>query len=194
LNRKLYSILFLVVLALVIFGAWYFYFYPHVLKESFEVDFGEWITDADVPLDPNNPGNPVEWSITRATNIVHSGEYSLRFFVDGRQDDGTIWVERKIEVKKNSRVQGEVSFEFYSETKSFNTIAAVVSYIGINNSEGEADFAVLGPANEVAGWKKYIYTATIQTDSSGEVWVAIGISVTWETHMTYYIDDVEIRT
>jgi hypothetical protein len=34
--------------------------------------------------------------------------------------------------------------------------------------------------------------ATLETDSSGEFWVAIGISVRWETEMTYNLDDVEV--
>ena len=68
-----------------------------MMKEDFENGFGEWTIDADVPLDPNNPGHFVGWSITRSSDIASSGLYSLKFFIDGRQDDGTIWIE------KNSR-------------------------------------------------------------------------------------------
>lgn len=80
------------------------------------------------------------------------------FFIDGQQDDGTIWVERKMNVKSNAQVQVKISFHFYSHTESFNAIAAVVAYAGIRNPEVEGDFVVLGTANEVAGWKKiYIH-------------------------------------
>ena len=51
----------------------------------------------------------------------------------------------------------------------------------------------MGVANEVAGWKNYAYTADLNTDSNGEAWVAVGISVRWETYMTYYIDDVKME-
>jgi len=34
--------------------------------------------------------------------------------------------------------------------------------------------------------------ATLKTGSSGEVWVAVGISVLWETEMTYNLDAVEV--
>ena len=166
---------------------------PQTIKEGFENGFGEWTADADVPLGPNNPGQPVEWHINRVTNVSHSGQYSLELFIDGRQDDGTIWLERKISVKKNAQIQVKVSFWFYSEQESFNTIAVVCVYAGAKNPEAEEDFAVLGPANEVAGWKNYAQTASLDTGSSEELRIAMGISVRWETHMTYYIDDVEIE-
>ncbi|MGB9842576.1 MAG: hypothetical protein ACPLKZ_07695 [Candidatus Bathyarchaeales archaeon] len=169
-----------------------------VITENFEQllgdeDFGEWAANSHVPFDPNRPGNTVEWHIRRASNVSRSGMYSAEFFIDGKQDDGTIWLERKINVTANAQLRVSVSFWLYSEQESFNTIAAVVAYAGTTKPTVEEDFAVVGTANEAAGWKKYVYTSTLNTDSSGEVWVAFGISVRWETYMTYYIDDVKIE-
>ena len=113
-------------------------------------------------------------------------------YIDGRQDDGTVWIEKKISVKNDSQIHVKVSFEFYSEQESFNVIADVCAYSRISNSEVETDFTVLGQANEVAGWKRYTHETTLQTGSSGEVWVAVGITVRWETEMTYNIDDVKV--
>jgi hypothetical protein len=148
--------------------------------------------DADVPLDPNNPGQCVAWNVSRVTSLVHSGQYSVELYVDGRQDDGAVWIEKKISVKNNSQIRVKVSFEFYSEQESFNVIASVCAYAGISNPEVEADFTVLGQANEVAGWKRYTHETTLYTGSSGEVWVAVGITVRWETEMTYNVDDVKV--
>jgi len=194
LNKRVLSILTIIAITAVL-GISYIYLYtkPQVMKESFENDFGGWVADADVPPDPNNPGHTVEWSITRATTTAHSGQYSLRFFIDGRQDDGTIWIEQKITTRRNTQVQIQVSFELYSERESYNTIAGVCVYIGVRNPETEIDFTVLGTANQVAGWKKYTYTTTIETDSTGEIWIAAGITVRWETTMTYFIDDIEVE-
>ena len=161
--------------------------------EDFEQNLGEWVANKHVPLDPNNSGHPVQWHIRRVSNMSHSGMYSAELFIDGKQDDGTIWLERKISVKENAQIRVSISFWFYSEQESFNTIAAIVAYAGTAKPSVEDDFAVVGVANEVAGWKHYVYTADLNTDSSGEAWVAIGISVRWETYMTYYIDDVRIE-
>ena len=167
---------------------------PETIQEDFEKDFGEWTPDAQVPPDPKNPGHLVEWNITRAADKANSGQYSVKLFIDGWADDGTIWIERKTGVRKNSQIQVKVSFVFHSEEESFNTMAVVCAYAGVGKPAVEEDFAVVGSANKVAGWKNYTYATTFQTGSSEEVWVAVGISVRWESYMTYYIDDVQVET
>jgi hypothetical protein len=94
---------------------WYFYPKPNAGNESFEQGFGGWIPDAEVPLDPNNPSQPVAWNVSRAASRAHSGQYSVEPYIDGRQDDGTVWIEKKISVRNNSQIHVEISFEFYSE-------------------------------------------------------------------------------
>jgi hypothetical protein len=193
LNFKIFFVfgIFIVVSAVVV---WFYYPKSNVYNESFEEDFGGWINDADVPLDPNNPGHPVAWNVSRVTSLAHSGRYSMELYIDGRQDDGTVWIEKKISLKNNSQIQVKVSFEFHSEQESFNVVAGVCAYAGIYNPEAEADFTVIGNANEVAGWKRYSYTTTLQTGASEDAWVALGITVLWETEMTYSLDEVEVTT
>lgn len=97
-----------------------------------------------------------------------------------------------LSTERNAQVQVNVSFNLYSESESFNVIAAVVSFAGTSNPEVEADLKVVGKTNDVSGWKPYTYITTLETDSRGEVWVALGISVRWETEMTYNVDDVKV--
>lgn len=187
-----------VALSIGIIQALYIFQSRTAVTEDFEQlpgdgNLGMWVADGHVPLDPNSPGNLVQWHIRRVSNVSRSGLYSAEFFIDGTQDDGTIWLERKINVKTNTQIRVSVSFWLYSEQESFNTIAAVVAYAGATKPVVEDDFAILGVANEAAGWKKYVYTSTLNPDSNGDIWVAFGISVRWETRMTYYIDDVKIE-
>ncbi len=189
-------VIFAAIIAASAFYVWYFQLNvsERIIREDFEDGFGDWVIDADVPLDPNNPGHYVDWSITRSTDVASSGQYSLKLYIDGRQDDGTIWIERKIAVQKDSQIQVGISFDFYSDHESLaNTIAVVCAYAGIRKPRAEEHFTVIGNANEVEGWKRYSYTAKIDTGTSEEIWVALGLSVRWETHMTYYIDDVEVK-
>lgn len=181
-----------ILIVIIAIAAWYFYPTPVVYDESFEKDFGGWMADADVPLDPNNPGHPVYWNVSRVSSLAYSGEYSMELYIDGKQDDGTVWIEKKISVKSKPQIRIEISFEFYSEQESFNVIARVCAYAGASDPEVEDDFVVLGSANEVAGWKKYRYATTVHTGFEGEVWVAVGITVGWETEMTYNIDDLRV--
>ena len=158
-----------------------------------DVDFGDWAPAADVSSDPNNPGDRVQWRIQRSSNFSRSGTRSAEFFIDGTQDDGTIWLERRLSVKPNAQFPVSVSFWLYSESESFNTLAAVVAYAGTAKPVEEADFTVIGSANEQAGWKRYVHNATINTDGSGQAYVAVGISVRWETLLAYCIDDIVIE-
>ena len=170
---------------------------PFPLVEEFEqddgqTDFGSWTPSEDVPPDPDNPGSQVQWHIRRVSNVSRSGSHSAEFLIDGTQDDGTIWLQRKVSLKPDVQARLTVSFWLYSETESFNTIAAVVAYAGAAQPVSEEDFTVIGSANEAAGWKNYQHTADVTTGSNGEAYVALGISVRWETYMTYYIDDIVI--
>lgn len=187
----IYIIIFVVAVFSVAF-AWYSSPRAIIYNESFEQNFGGWMKNVDVPLDPNNPGHSVAWNVTRSVSKSYSGEYSVEMYIDGRQDDGTVWVEKKLSARSNSRIHVEVSLEFYSEDESFNVIAGVCMYAGISSPKAEGDFTLVGNANELAGWKHYTYKTTLLTDSSGEIWVATGITVLWETEMTYYIDDIAV--
>jgi hypothetical protein len=193
--KKIYAIPIVVIIVATLVGAYLFLSFakPMVIYEGFETAREDWSADADVPLDPNNPGNPVRWEVERVANLAHAGNYSLKLFIDGKMDDGTIWIERKIDSGKGGRIAVDLSFWLWSEEESFNTIAAVCAYIGTSNPEAEGDFVVLGAANEVAGWKDYSYRLEFDSGSSGEFWVAVGISVRWETEMTYFIDDIQIE-
>ena len=193
-NRRIVYIVIFVFVVAGSYGAWQVWLYlnPLVLKEDFEGGFGEWIADADVPLDPDNLNRTVEWNVTRTTSVAYSGQYAVKMFIDGKQDDGTIWLERRIAVSKNTRVKVTMTFWLYSEEESFNTIAAVVGYARTDNPEEESNFKVLGAANQVAGWKQYKFETAVDTGDAGELWVALGISVRWETVMTYHVDSVEI--
>jgi len=81
----------------------YFHHNPLRYDEGFEEDFGGWEGDADVPPDPNNPDSLVDWNVSRVTSPVKSGQYSVELYIDGRQDDGTVWIERELSVKKTCK-------------------------------------------------------------------------------------------
>jgi hypothetical protein len=153
---------------------------------------GDWVTGADVPADPNHPGQHVNWTINIVANQSFSGNHSAQFYLNGLQDDGTIWIARNLTLTPDTTKNVTVTFQLWSQSESFNTIANAVVHVGTKNAATEADFHVVGAANQAAGWKSYSYTAQVETGASGNVNVALGISAVWETQMTYYIDDVVV--
>jgi hypothetical protein len=109
-------------------AGWYFSPKSIAYNESFEQNFSGWTGDADVPPDPNNPGSNIEWNVSRTTSPAKSGQHSVELYIDGRQDDGTVWIEKMLSIERNAQVQVNVSFDLYSESESLNVITAVVAF------------------------------------------------------------------
>jgi hypothetical protein len=109
----------------------------------------------------------------------------------GRNDDGTVWVERRFTARPNATVSVSASFWLYSATSSDVNTWAVVGYAGNRDPETTTDIrSVVGPLNK-QGWTKYTFTRKVATDSTGTVWVAAGIWITYETIRTNYLDLIE---
>lgn len=163
-------------------------------EDGFEGDLSTWQMGADVPMDPNNPGNPVAWSIQASLDQAAEGNRSARFELDGSQDDGTIWLTRAFEVPANERIDVDLDFQLWNEGPSMaNTLIKVAAYAGPQPPEAEGDFNTERPGNRVEGWDEYEYRFSAQSSADGQIWVAFGISVVWETQVVYYIDDVNVE-
>jgi hypothetical protein len=162
------------------------------INQGFEDGLGDWVTGADVPADPNHPDKPLTGQSTSSQTNLSLVTGQRQFYIDGSQDDGTIWLTRNLALTPNTTRDVSVTFQLWSNSESFNTLANVVAYIGTKNAASEGDFQVIGAANQAEGWKSYSYSAEVKTDESGNVKVALGISAVWETEMTYYIDDITV--
>jgi hypothetical protein len=162
-----------------------------ILKDGFEQGMGDWELGMDLPIDPETD-MPVQASAAISNERARSGDASVNLTIDGRQDDGTVWIMRSITVPSDGAINLKISFFVYSESESFNTIAHVVAYIGDDQPVNESSFEKLGPANPIEGWNEFVLEKKL--DSNGEIWIAVGISVAWETWMTYFIDDLNVAS
>jgi len=162
-----------------------------IIRQGFEVGWEGWQKGSDVPQDPNTK-RPVEWSIELSTKQAKEGYGSARFFLDGRQDDGTIWLAKSLTVPKGRPLIVNLSFYLWSPEQSFNIRAYVVAYAGALMPVEEAEFTHREPADKTKGWRRYQFTIPVAS-TDGELWVALGISVAWETVLEYFIDDVRVE-
>lgn len=176
--------------------------------DGFEEGFTGWTRDSDVPEDPNNPGNPVAWMITRSTERAAAGSASLRYYLDGRQDDGTIWIVQGISVEAGHAYDVSMRTDAWSASESFNTIAHLVMYAGPGRPSSEGSFPEPGtnssdagvtdngglrePLNQAEGWIPYAFSWKTPELETETIYIAVGISAVWETEMTYFVDDVKL--
>ena len=146
------------------------------LTEGFEGDLAGWQVGADVPQDPNRPGEEIAWSVEPGDEQASAGSRSLRLRLDGLQDDGTIWLARPLAVQPGAPRTVRLSFDLWSASESANTLANVAAYAGGRAPEAEGDFDLSQPANQAAGWQRYSYSLTAEPgpgDVHGDVRVDV---------------------
>lgn len=155
-----------------------------VTLESFENGFGPWASDTDGKA-------PVSTVMISREQAFH-GVQSARIFMDGRKDDGTTWLERQFTGPPNARLRISLSFRLWSAGEGIAGGWLVVGHAGVNDPEAEGDFTRLGYTETVRGWRPYGRTWTVDTDSTGRYWVALGTSVVWEVQKWHFVDYVRV--
>jgi hypothetical protein len=163
-------------------------------RESFETDFGGWQKDHYIACEELESPCIFEWSIERSAAQAYEGIYSLEGFINGRNDDGTIWMEKAFSLPTNSIVTVDLSFYLWSESQSQVNQWPVVAYIGKKNPEREDDLSIIGFTDEVAGWKRYSVRQVVTTDDVASIWIAFGFGATWEVSRTYFLDLVSVAS
>ncbi len=181
---------------------------PVQILDRFEEDLSAWEKDSQVPDDPNRPGEKVAWSIELSDEQATSGERSVRLAIDGSQDDGTIWIVRPVEVSPQATYDATVQAQAWSQSESFNHITDLVLYLGSdppteedsfprseNGSAGTSqDGQVAGirePLHQTEGWQSYGFEWTTP-EGADQLYVAVGISVVWETEVHHFVDDLSV--
>jgi hypothetical protein len=163
---------------------------------DFESSLDDWTGDADY-LVGENDSIVIDWNVTREAENPNKGSYSICLEIDGRQDDGAVWIEKVFSISANdvSSKHVKVSFYIYSDNIGMNTRALIFASANTTNPSTEEDFdhriTTITSDSYLDGWYKFSITAKILPID--QIWVAIGIKVAWETFLKFYIDDVTVR-
>jgi len=145
--------------------------------------------------DLDNP--PVVWSIQRSQEIARDGHTAIKYYLSNVNDAGKIWIERPFDVKSDSLYQVNVRCSFASadcgDLNLWTIITGVVPEAPQSGDDliyqGETGNGSTDPDYE---WLDKSYDFTIQSSSSGKLYVIIGVWGTWETARTYYVDKVRV--
>ncbi|MCS6936244.1 MAG: hypothetical protein NZ610_01770 [Candidatus Bipolaricaulota bacterium] len=162
-----------------------------VMREGFESGLKLWHKGLDVPPDPSTR-KPVVWEIDLSQERVIEGNWATRWFLDGRQGDGTIWLVTPLSVHKNRPLTVTLSLQLWSATVSAQPRAHVVAYAGSLRPVEETEFSFKEPADKRAGWQRYRFVIPVGS-TEGELWGALEISAAQKTLLEYFIDDVRVE-
>jgi hypothetical protein len=114
---------------------------------------------------------------------------------DGSQacGTGTAWLVRRYRAPIDTLMSLDLTFQLYSEQASSVNNWQVVAYIGISPPKSRDQFEVIGYTDTVAGWQQYRFQRLPLTGQwPARVYVAFGISSTWEYSKEYYMDHVTV--
>lgn len=154
---------------------------------SFEDELADWTVGTDLPSRPGDSDEPVDHDVSTTNADAADGERCLELYIEGVADDGTIWVEQSVDLTGVERVTVDV----YSEMNSANRMSQVAFFAGEKPDGGlsEEDFNRDEDIEDHSGWKTYSYSVA---DLEGEVTLAVGMNIVWETTIVRRFDNVRL--
>lgn len=155
---------------------------------SFESDWRGWTVGRRLPEDPNEPGTQrVASEAGVSTRYASDGETSLRVFIDGSQDDGTVWVQQPVDLSQYDYLAVD-----YQVSTSFNEILQAAVYTGPEPDdsleEQQFDRSNSLAGHDAAGWKTFVYDVSHDADGI----VAVGFNIVWETGAVGFLDNIRL--
>ena len=179
---------------------------PIRIEEDFEDGLDGWAVRSHVGSDA---GGAFRSEVTLSDEHARSGERSLRLFTGGEHDDGTAWVVRDVAVTPDVAYDATVTVHAWSASESFNTLRHLVAFLGPYEPVVEEDFPAAGenssgtdglatgglrePLDLEAGWRSYSFTWRAPPVEGDRLWLAVGVSVVWETDRADFLDDVAVE-
>ena len=159
-----------------------------VVNESFEDGWTGWTVGRDLPADPNyETDRPVASEAAISTRAATDGITACRLFIDGSQDDGTVWVQQPVDLTGFSHLALD-----YRVSDSFNEIRQPAVYAGPQPENGlvETDFDTSKSleGHAAPGWQTFTY----DVDHDGPGLLAVGFSIVWETGADAFLDNVRL--
>jgi len=157
---------------------------------SFEDGWAHWTVGRHLPDDPNREGDrAVASSHGVTTRNASDGVTACRLFIDGSQDDGTVWVAQPVDLSAHDYLAVD-----YVVSDSFNHIRNAAVYAGPEPDAPlvETDFDTSNSleGHDGRGWKTFTY----ELDHDGPGIVAVGFSIVWETGANALLDDVRLTS
>jgi hypothetical protein len=177
---------------------------------SFETDMEGWESDFFVLQDscatvtgyPECLGHPNltvdrRGSIQRTTELAYTGTHSLRVFTDGV---GLAWISRPFSATPGMRYRVRLSF-YVAPLQGASSWDSMLAYTGAARPSGSYPqrgdpnrFLLLqAPDGVVEGaWTRYETIGEVAPDSSGTIWVALGLVGEHEETNNFFFDSVTV--
>jgi hypothetical protein len=136
---------------------------------------------------------------------IYHGNKSVKLTIDGKGDDGTVWLLIAIPAgtigdpssTHTLAISGWLWSAMASDLNQWPVMASISTQEPTSNAtKQEEDFTIIGWTEVKEGWTEYSlekYNFTLPSEENAAIFFTFGISVTWETARTYWIDYLTIQ-
>jgi hypothetical protein len=167
-------------------------FVNHARAETHVFDFGTGFEGWQQQWHESSSPGGSDGVVTHLPFFGYLDSASLMFNMgNGFGDDGTLWIEKQFAVPPSVPTPVDLGFQLFNDEQSDLNNYEVKAVISTQNPNVQPDFTLIGETNTAAGWVPFEYSQTVNS-TTGQVWVALGIRVAWETGRTYFIDNVTV--
>jgi len=181
-------ILLLSLFSIKLFAQNYFY--------SFENTYSGWDT---VGIDLQLGDTTLVWSIHPSDERAIDSSFSLRYYLENYNDAGKIWIQKSFNVEKQSDYSVNIDYKFATRDFGMANLWTIITGVHLSPPDSANELIYQGHTgngfNFDTGyvWLDKNYGFNINSDTSNNLWIVIGLWGNWEAPRTYYIDSLSIR-
>jgi hypothetical protein len=163
---------------------------------SFENTYSGWDTTG---IDLQLGDTTIAWSIHPSFELAIDSSYSMQYFLENYNDAGKIWIQRPFYVEQHKNYIVTIDYKFASRDFGMANLWTIITGVHLSPPTNAQELLYQGHTgngfNFDTGyvWLDKNYEFNINSDTSNNLWIVIGIWGNWEVARTYYIDSLSIH-
>jgi hypothetical protein len=163
---------------------------------SFENTFSGWDTTG---IDLQLGDTTITWSIHPSDEYSIDSSYSMQFYLENYNDAGKIWIQKPFIVQQQKDYIVNIDYKFASRDFGLANLWTIITGVYLSPPDSAHELIYQGYTgngfNFDTGyvWLDKNYEFNINSDTSNNLWIVIGIWGNWEVPRTYYIDSLSIN-
>jgi hypothetical protein len=169
---------------------------PQSYFYSFENTYSGWDT---VGIDLELGDTTIAWSIHPSNEIVIDSSYSMRYYLENYNDAGKIWLQKPFSTEPNKNYIVTIKYKFATRDFGLANLWTIITGVHLFPPTNAQELTYQGHTGNGFDfdsgyvWLDKSYEFNIDSNSSSQLWIVIGIWGNWETPRIYYVDSLSIH-
>jgi len=163
---------------------------------SFENTFSGWdTTGTDLQLGDTT----LVWSIHPTNELAIDSSFSMRYYLENYNDAGKIWLQKPFVVEQHTDYIVSIDYKFATSDFGLANLWTIITGVHLSPPTIAQELIYQGHTGNGFDfdtgyiWLDKNYKFTINSDTSSNLWIVIGVWGTYEGPRTYYFDSLSIQ-